>query len=217
MCKDPGCHAARHPFNLKNHLEALPGWLNQQMQLLREVESFAGQGDSWNARQWPDYESEEDAPTCLQTGKGCYTLEASQISNTKMGNTRCRLFGVKTIYTNDTNFQQEHRNSWKSFEAHTTLCTTVVVGWCLCSQCESPEKSTSMRKIKGSLFCSVVILICVKIPKQQFEKYDSHANYSHTHSKKHQVWKGLKTTFSSRRWDHTFMSTATLRESHSRL
>ncbi len=53
------------------------------------------------------------------------------------------------------------------------LSTTIMIGWCVCSQRECLEKSTSIWEIKGSLFRSVIFAFCVTIlmANQQFEKY----------------------------------------------
>ncbi len=55
------------------------------------------------------------------------------------------------------------------------LRTTTVTIWCICWQCKCSEKSTSIRKIKGSLFRSWIFAFCVAIliRNQQFEKYFS--------------------------------------------
>lgn len=49
---------------------------------------------------------------------------------------------------------------------------TIMVGWCICLQCESLEKSTVFQKITGLLFCSVIFAFCLKVlvPSQQFKK-----------------------------------------------
>ncbi len=44
------------------------------------------------------------------------------------------------------------RRTWHPFR------TTVMIGWCLCLQCKSSEKSTSMQIIKWSLFHNIQVL-----------------------------------------------------------
>lgn len=48
---------------------------------------------------------------------------------------------------------------------------TTVIGWCVCLQCESSEKSNSTRIIRGSLYGSVISAVSVKIlMSNQLEK-----------------------------------------------